>query len=444
MRKAYILKGLKLPMSSYNRLEVLKVTIASLIGTAFDFYDFFVAGLASAVVWPTVFFPLSSPEAAVLYSITLYGIGYFTRPVGGLLFGHFGDRIGRRGTLVWTLITMGIGVGGIAFAPTYAQVGLLAPLLVAVFRLIQGLGAGGEFGGAASIVAEFAKDSKYRAFWVSWAQQGFSIGTIISSVVWFYVTSIYSRADLISYAWRIPFYIGIAVLIIGVIIRISISESPVFLKLLQTKAVLRYPSIEVIKKEWKKILISSLLPIPTVASGVFVSTFSAAYSVKLGISATFTSLTVVYGGIAGIFGIAAFALLADKIGRRRVLLMGGLLPTLYAFPYMLMLSTGSYSLTGLANILFVLIARFSSGVFPAVLTEIFPAKYRYSGAGTSYSIAAIWGGSILPLIASTIFSLIPNPIIVWPYIASVIFVAFLISIVPLLVIKETKEIDIST
>ncbi len=433
----------RLNVGVQNRAEVLKVTSASVIGTVADFYDFFVAGTASAIVWPIVFFPKSSPFAALLFSILAYGVGYITRPVGGLIFGHMGDRMGRKSTLILTLLTMGIGTLGIALTPGYASIGIMGALLIFVFRIVQGLGAGGEFGGAASLVAEFSKNSKHRAFWVSWVQQGFSIGITISALLWTYLLVSIPHPEFIAWGWRIAFYVGVVILLIGVVLRFAISESPLFKEFVEKKALASRPSLELIKTQWRKLLLLSLIPIPTVAGGVFVTTFTIPFSASLHILPAFTSSTVVYGGLIGIFTIVAFALLSERIGRKKVIYISGLAPALYAFLYLYMLSTGSYLLAGIGNVLYIVMSRFGSGAFPAVLTEDYPTRFRYSGSATSYSLAAVWGGSVIPLIATYLNGALGGAAKSWPYVAVELFIFFTISAIAAIWVSETRSKDMA-
>jgi MFS family permease len=423
--------------------EVLKVTAASMFGTIVDFYDFFVAGTAAAVVWPAVFFPASNPAAALLLSIGTYGSGYVSRPVGSLIFGHFGDKIGRKTTLVWTLITMGVGVSGIALTPGYASIGVMGGVLVLVFRLLQGIGAGGEYGGAEGLVAEYAKDSKHRAFWISWVQQGFSIGIIIASSVWAFLIDTMPHNIFFDWGWRIPFVLGLIVLIVGAGIRYSLQESPLFIEFVEKKALERRPSLSLWKHHWKRVLLLSIIPLPYVGGSAFISTFTTPFSAGLKIPVAFTTATVTYGGIVGIIVAIIFALLADKIGRKRSIYIAAIVPTAFAFPYMFLLAQGTLLWTLVANVVYLAGSRLSAGVFPAVLAESYPVKYRYSGSSMSYAIASIVGGTVLPLIATYVNLAMGGPANSWIAIGFIMVVYMALAAIAMAFIQETKGKDIA-
>jgi MFS family permease len=190
-------------MTEYTREEVIKVATAAVVGTTIEWYDFFIAGTAAALIWPSVFFPKSDPASGILLSMITFGLGFVTRPVGAFLFGHFGDKLGRKATLIATLLTMGIGTLGIALTPPYSAIGIWGGILIAAFRLLQGLGVGGEWGGATTLIAEFSAKSKYRAFWGSWVQQGVPFGLIAANGLFLFLSSTLSQNDLYNWGWRI-------------------------------------------------------------------------------------------------------------------------------------------------------------------------------------------------------------------------------------------------
>ena len=421
---------------------MLKVTGASMIGTMFDYYDFFVGGLAAAVVWPTVFYPQVDPALSLFLSVTSFAIGYITRPLGSVLFGHFGDKLGRLSVLIWTLITTGIGTVGIALTPSYAAIGVAGAYLIVTFRLIQGIGAGGEWGGAATLVAEYAKDSKHRAFWVSWVQQGNSLGTVLSTAVWAYLFVTMPRAQFFDWGWRIPFYIGVIVLIIGLAIRYSLLESPVFKQYVLKKGKGRFPIVELLQKEWKKVLIASAVPLIQAGSSGWVTTVATPFSMRLGVPASVTANALVWGSIVGIFGLAGLALVADKLGRRVGLIIGGLAGAGLALPYMYMLRTGDVTLTIIATILIAFTSRMGSGVFPAVLTEQFPARYRFTASALSYSLFGVWS-SLVQIIANYVFMVFGGPAFSWIPLALILMTVNLLTVVAGLIVTRTKRQDIA-
>lgn len=425
-----------------KKVDVLKVTGASMIGTMFDYYDFFVAGLAASVVWPTVFYPNVDPALALFLSVTSFAVGYLTRPLGSILFGHFGDKLGRLSTLIWSLITTGIGTAGIALTPSYASVGVVGAYLIVIFRLIQGVGAGGEWGGAATLVAEYAKDSKHRAFWVSWVQQGNALGTVVSTGVWAYLFVAMPRAQFFDWGWRIPFYIGVIVLFIGLVIRYSLLESPVFTQYVMKKRIGKFPIVELLRSEWKKVLIASAVPLIQAGSSGWITSVGTPFSVRAGVPAAVTANALVWGSIVGIFGLAGLALVADKLGRRVGLTIGGLVGAAFALPYMFMLKTGDVTLTIIATVLIAFFSRMGSGVFPAVLTEQFPARYRFTAAGLSYSLYGVWS-SVVQILANYAFMVLGSPATSWIPLAMILVTINVLSVVAGLIVTRTKRQDIT-
>lgn len=402
-----------------------------------EWYDFFISGIAAAAIWPSVFFPTENYAVGVALSIATYGIVFFVRPVGAFLFGHFGDRMGRKPVLVWTLLTMGVGTLGIAAAPPFVALGTVAPFLLVIFRLVQGLGLGGEFGGAATWLSEMASASKHRSFWSGWVQAAIPIGVALATLVYYALGSLISHSALLSWGWRIPFVIGAVVLVIGVLIRYRLEESPLFAEFLSQKVADKAPSAQVLKAGWKRILLLGAISTPSAVVGNFVVLpFSVSLMVVLGLNPSLASLLVGVSALVGTAWVVLGAALGDVIGRRKVVLIGTLVILFAVYPSFLLILTG--------NVLFVFLGLVLNGgefllpsVLAALLPEQFPTKERYSGAGLSFQMGGFFTGIATSGLLPAVIVIMGGPLKAWPYVAVVTMAVCLIAILCLAFVKET-------
>ncbi|MEM4138121.1 MAG: MFS transporter [Sulfolobaceae archaeon] len=392
-------------MTEYKRSEVIKVAAAGVMGTTIEWYDFFIAGTAATIAWPQVFFPSKDPATSLLNSIISFGVGFIGRPIGAILFGHFGDKLGRKNMLIWTLLTMGIGTLGIGLTPPYNPmggwigIGVLAGILVTIFRLIQSLGVGGEWGGATALVAEFTAKSKYRAFWGSWVQQGVPFGLIAANGVFLALSTSLSQQDFLSWGWRVPFYIGAIVIVIGIIIRYKISETPLFKRFLETRQVEKVPFATLLKEQWKTVLLLAIGWWYVNSLFYIITSFSQGYLVLLGFTRPFATFTVLIASVIAVFITVLGSVVADKIGRRPVLLISSISSGLLSIPYILMLNLKDPIIALLAQIMLLNIVLFGYAVLPAYFAEHYPTKYRYTGTAFTYHIASPFSGGLAPIIA---------------------------------------------
>jgi len=403
-------------MTEYKRSEVIKVAAAGVVGTTIEWYDFFIAGTAAAIAWPQVFFPSKDPATSLLLSITAFGLGFIARPVGAILFGHFGDKLGRKRVLIWTLLTMGIGTLGIGLTPPYSPmggwigIGVLAGVLVTIFRLIQGLGVGGEWGGATALVAEFTAKSRYRAFWGSWVQQGVPFGLIAANGVFLILSSQLSSQDFLNWGWRVPFYIGAIIIVIGVIIRYKIFETPLFKKFLETRKPEKVPFATLMREQWKTVIILAIGWWYVNALFYIITSFSQGYLVLLGFTRPFATFTVLVASAIAVFITILGSVVADKIGRRPVLLISSIGSGILSIPYFLMLNSKDPIIVLLAQIMLLNVVLFGYAVLPAFFSEHYPTKYRYTGTAFTYHIAAPFSGGLAPSIASIFVASLGGPI----------------------------------
>jgi MFS family permease len=432
-------------MAEFTRSQVIKVAIASTIGTTIEWYDFFLSATAAAIVWPYTHFYSKDPAIPLLSSLITFGIGFVSRPVGAIIFGHIGDKRGRKDTLVLTLIFMGIGTLGIGLTPPYFStgfwpgIGIWAGVLLAIFRLLQGLAVGGEWGGASTIITEYAARSKFRAFWASWVQQGVPFGVIASNGAFLLLQQFYPPKDFLDWGWRIAYYVGAAVLVVGAIIRYKIFESPIFQRVLNQRKVERVPFVTLMKNQWKTVLLLAIGWTYNNATFYVSLSFGQAYLIALGFPRTFPQILNIIASIVGIFFILIGATIADKLGRKPIIILAALIAAAFQFPYFMMLNTKDVGIiilaASLANIGYLGYATYS-----AYFAEQFPAKYRYSGASFSYHLSTPLSGGLAPIIAGYIFSIYgANPLIAWPYIALMGVIYALISATAMAFTRETYK-----
>jgi MFS family permease len=445
-----------LPVDHHGAAEgsgLRRVGAASLIGTTIEYYDFFVYGTAAALVFPKVFFPSSSPTVGTIASFATFGVAFFARPVGSILFGHFGDKIGRKRTLVWTLLIMGLSTVLIGLFPGYDTgvfgvfdngIGIWAPILLVAMRFLQGLAMGGEWAGATLLTAEYARDGQ-RGRMAIYPQLGPPFAFFLASGT-FFVASVTIGATseaFVNHGWRLPFVASLILVMVGLWIRLSVEETPVFTAHLKRKASesapVTLPFADAIRQQWRQILISGLAMSTLFAMFYIGSTFLTSYgSGKLEISRT---MILGFGMIAAAVlacATAAAALLSDRIGRRKVIAaayVGSFVWSLLLFP---LLDTGApiafligvtvtLSLYGVAN-----------GPAGALLPEMFQSRFRYTGAGLSYNLGGIIGGAIPPILAAQI---VANHSSIW--VGVLLAGLSAVSLLCVLALPETKNNDLN-
>jgi len=429
---------------------IVKVTMASTLGTVVDYFDFFLAGFVAASVWPYIFFPAEQPMVGFALSISAYALTYFVRPIGAFVFGHLGDRHGRQKGLIWTLLTAGLGMVGIALTPSYASIGYLAPVLITVFRLIFGLGIGGEWGGAMAWVAEFAAKSKWRPFWMSWIQGGAPAGRLVAGIAIAVVASSMPNSSFLAYGWRELFLIGTVVLVVAVVIRYKLTESPLFTALAQRKAIDKSPAINVLRHQWRKILLlAGAVNYNVSITAILVLPFTVQYAVALantrhvaGVTATVVSLAISIGALVDVITQVVGGVAGSIIGRKKMFLIGTVISLISIFGYFPLVNTLNIAYIFLASAFVQGAIGLGYGNVGAFLNEHFETRYRYSGGGLCYQlgslVSGVTAGVILPLIIVGASDVISQ----WPYVAALSAAVTVISIICLLFTKETKRIEL--
>jgi metabolite-proton symporter len=381
-----------------------KVAFASFIGTAIEFYDFYIYGTAAALVLGGAFFPEFSETAGTLAAFATFAVAFFARPVGGVVFGHFGDRVGRKAMLIFSLLLMGVATFLIGLLPGYAAIGIAAPILLVALRFLQGFGLGGEWGGAVLMATEHATAGR-RGFYSSFPQMGPAVGFLLSSGLFLILTSSLSESQFASWGWRIPFLFSIVLVVIGLYVRVTIAETPVFREAMETQTRARVPFFDMVRTYPLVLLLSS--GGMTLAYVLFytITTFSLSYgTAELGLpSTTLLYCTMIAVAIMGL-AVPVFAALSDRVGRRSLCLWAAALAGLWAFPLFWLIDTGNPALIALSFSVGMVIFAMLYGPMGAFLPELYGTRLRYSGAAVSYNLGGVFGGAFAPLIAGQLLA----------------------------------------
>ncbi|GAA2186419.1 MULTISPECIES: MFS transporter [Leucobacter] len=397
-----------------------KVALGALIGTALEWYDFFLFSAAAALVFNVQYFTSENATAAALASFATFGVGLAARPIGGIIFGRMGDRIGRRKVLMITIVGIGIVTGLIGLLPTYAAIGIAAPILLVLLRVLQGLFVGGEWSGAMTIVVENAP-LHLRARYAAIPQIGSPIGTILSSGGFFVMTLILSQESFSSWGWRIPFLIAFPLLIVAVYIRSKLEESPVFRQLEESGEIDKTPVASTFKHSWKQIIVGMAAALLGVGGFYLVTAFCVYYGVNvLGYDSSLMLLGSMVAATVEIFVLIWGGVLGSKYGASKVILWGGVTSAVVAIPAFLMLASGNPVLVVLSMTLAVAALSLPYAASGTVLTGLFPAKTRYTGVGLAQNTAGMLSGFI-PLLATGFVAAAANHW--WPAAAMLIFLS---------------------
>lgn len=381
-----------------------KVLVASLVGTAIEFFDFYIYATAAVIVFPHIFFPQGDNTVATLQSLATFAIAFVARPIGSALFGHFGDRVGRKATLVASLLTMGVSTVVIGLLPGYQSIGVAAPLLLALARFGQGLGLGGEWGGAALLATENAP-AKKRALYGSFPQLGAPIGFFFANGTFLLLSWLLSDEQFMQWGWRVPFILSAVLVIIGLYIRVSLHESPVFAKVKKEKKQVRMPIGTLLSKHLPATILGTFIMLATYTLFYIMTVYSMSYGtapVPAGLGFPRNSfLWMLMVAVIG-FGIMVpiAGLLADRFGRRKVMIIITLLMIAFAFLFPSLLGSGSQALVMLFLLLGLSLMGLTFGPMGALLPELFPTEVRYTGASFSYNLSSILGASVAPYIAT--------------------------------------------
>src|SRR5690349_14189162 len=384
--------------------QLRKAVIASTVGTAIEWYDFFLYGTAAGLVFGKLYFPNEDPLSATLLAFGTYFIGFVGRPIGAAIFGHYGDRIGRKATLIATLMCMGLATFAIAFVPTYASIGIWGAILLTVLRMIQGIGVGGEWGGSVLLAMEWSRSHGQRGLIASWPQFGVPCGLLLSNLA-ILAFSAWAGDDFLTWGWRVPFALSIILVGIGLWIRLGILETPVFQELIKNNKVEKAPILEVIKKQPKEIVLSAFARMAEQAPFYIFTAFIFAYATgTLHLSRDLILIAVLVASVVSFVSIPLSGHISDKIGRRRMYIIGAIAVGIFGFIYFAMTDTAKPWLVFLAIVLSLIPHDMMYGPQAALIAEAFTPRLRYSGASLGYQLASIIAGGPAPLIATALFA----------------------------------------
>lgn len=377
-----------------------RAAIASLIGTAIEWYDFFVYSTAAVLVFNVHFFPGFDPATGTLLAFSTFTAGFIARPIGAIVFGHFGDRVGRKSMMVLTISIMGIATVLIGLLPTYAEIGVAAPIILVVLRLTQGFALGGEWGGAALMATEHAPAER-RGYFGSWAQAGLTVGLVLALTVFLPLNAL-SEESFLSWGWRIPFLLSAVLVLIGLAIRVKVSESPEFDKIKETSTVTRLPILEVLRNNYRQVL---LIAGAAMAPGILfylLAVYNFVYVAETGISRTFMQVLVIVTSIIGFAVIPIAGMLSDRYGRQLIYLTGLALIAVVAAPLYWALDTGATAYIVVFYVVATVAVYLPYALQPSFFSVMFDPKVRYSGLSLGITLGHLVGSAIAPLVAGTL------------------------------------------
>ena len=387
-----------------HRKQLRRALIASTVGTTIEWYDFLLYGQVTGLVFGKLFFPESAPMVGVLQAFAVFFVGVVGRPIGAAIFGHWGDRIGRKATLIATLLVSGIATVAVGLVPTYASIGIWGAVLLTIIRLIQGIGVGGEWGGSVLLAMEWARTNKNRGFIASWPQFGAPAGFFLANLA-VLVFSWLSGDQFLVWGWRIPFLISIIMVGVGLWIRLGILETPVFQKVIDEERVERVPVLEVLKRQPKQVALTALLRLPEQAPGYIFGAFIFTYGTTvLGASRNFLLIGVLVSAVVAFLWVTVAGHLSDRIGRKRMYMIGCVFVAVFGFVYFAMLDTKLPALIFIAVAVSGLPIMTMYGPEAALIAESFSPRLRYSGSSLGYQLASIIAGGPSPFIATALFA----------------------------------------
>jgi len=383
-----------------HRRHLRRAVLASTVGTAIEWYDFFLYSTITGLVFAPLFFPHADPLTGTLEAFGIYAVGFLARPIGAAIFGHYGDRLGRKSALIATLLLMGIATFLVALVPTYARVGIWGAVILTILRFIQGIGVGGEWGGSVLLAMEWARSNAHRGYIASWPQFGVPAGLFLSNLAVLAFSTL-SGSHFLEWGWRIPFLLSAVLIALGLYIRLGILETPVFARLVEAKRIERAPVLEAIRRQPREILLTALCRMGEQAPFYISSAFVFAYGTgTLHMPRNFLLRAVLTATAISFVAIPFFGHLSDRFGRKRIYTLGAIATGLYGFAYFGLLDTRTPALVFLAIALSLLPHDMMYGPQAALIAESFDERVRYSGASLGYQLSSIIAGGPAPLVAT--------------------------------------------
>ena len=424
---------------TYHRVQLRRAAIASMVGTTIEWYDFLLYGQVASIVFAKLFFPKSAPLVGTLEAFGIYFVGFVARPIGAAIFGHYGDRIGRKGALIATLLLTGLSTFAVGLVPTYNQIGIWAAVILVVLRLIQGIGVGGEWGGSVLLAMEWARTNKHRGFIASLPQFGGPAGLFLANLAVLAFSAI-SGDEFITWGWRVPFFLSLVMVAIGLYIRLGILETPVFSRLVEAKRLEQVPVLEVIKRQPKAVILTALARSVEQGPAYIYFSFVFVYaSMVLHVSRDLVLSALLLASCIDFLLIPLAGHLSDRYGRKRTFIIAAVVAGLYGFPYYALMNTALPSLIVLATVLAFVFHAFVYGPQGALIAECFTPRLRYSGTSIGYQLASITAGGPAPLIATALLAKFGSG---WPIAVYILFYG-VVSVVATAMLPDFTNRDIS-
>jgi MFS family permease len=411
-----------------HRGMLVKAVVASTIGTAIEWYDFFLYSTVTPLVFAKLFFPNSDPLVGTLQAFLVYFVGFLARPVGAFIFGHFGDRAGRKAALISTLLLMGIATLLVAFVPGYNMIGVWGAIILTVLRFLQGVGVGGEWGGSVLLAMEWTKSFGNRGFVASWPQFGVPVGLFLANVAVLGFSAFLPQDQFLSWGWRVPFLLSAVLVIIGLWIRLGILETPTFTRLLEQNRVEKTPAFEVVRRQPKPIFLSPFVRLAEQAPFYLFTAFVFTYGTQLKLSRDLLLQAVMIFAVVEFFTIPLAGFVSDRMGRKRTYLIGTILAFIVGFLFIALMDTKVPALVTLGIVLGAIPHSMLYGPQAALIAEQFTPRMRYSGASIGYQLASIIAGGPAPLIATWLLATFQTGAVISWYIALCAVISFIATI----------------
>jgi MFS family permease len=426
------------PLSDFDhRAQLRRAVIASTVGTTIEWYDFLLYGQMAAIVFAKLYFPSSDPLTGTLQAFAVFAVGFAARPIGAAIFGHYGDRIGRKAALIATLLLTGLSTFLVGCVPTYEQIGVWGAVVMVVLRFIQGIGVGGEWGGSVLLSMEWARTSKNRGLIAAWPQFGGPAGFFLANLA-ILAFSQMTGDQFLSWGWRVPFWLSIVMVAIGLWIRLGILETPIFQQVIAEERVARAPVIEVFKRQPKEVFLTAFARMGQMAPIFVYIAFIFPYGMQVvHVSRDFLLVVLLIGSFMSFFTIPLSGYLSDRLGRKRVYIFGAVATGLFAFAYYAMFNTGIPALIILASLIAFFFHDLMWGPLAALTAECFTPRLRYSGASIGFQLAAVFAGGPAPLIATALLAATGSGYVIALY----IFGCAIVSVVATAALPSSRDRD---